>query len=57
MDVTKEIERVRFGLRAKPLNMEKVFSQNPRGVDEMFENNSDFYHLPLINKNKQKIYR
>ena len=46
---------MRFKLRAKPLNMPKVYSLNAReGIDNVIENGS-FYHLPLISAN-QKVY-
>lgn len=36
--------------------MEKVYSLDPRdGIDDIFLNNSEFYHLPIISKN-HKIY-
>jgi hypothetical protein len=42
-------------LRAKPLNLAKIYSLNTReGVDNLMERSS-FYHLPLINT-RGKIY-
>jgi hypothetical protein len=51
----EELDKVKIKLRAKPLNMAKVYSLNPReGLDNMMENTS-FYHLPLISPSHGKV--
>ena len=56
LQLDQELQKVRFKLRAKPLNMEKLHSLHPKdGLDDMILNNSEFYHLPMISKN-HKIY-
>lgn len=43
-------------MRAKPLNLEKVHSLNPReGLDDVMQNQSEFYHLPLISSRAKAV--
>jgi hypothetical protein len=56
LHLDEELEKVRLKLRAKPLNLEKVHSLNPReGLDDVMQNQSEFYHLPLISSRSRPV--
>jgi hypothetical protein len=55
LHLDEELDKVRLKLRAKPLNMQKIYHLNPReGVDNVVEDTS-FYHLPLISP-RSKVF-
>ena len=56
LNLLPELEKVRFKLRAKPLNMDKINSlRKGVGVEDIFTGKGDFYDLPMIGT-RGKIY-